>query len=302
MVTKYNSPGAFGNHKWTKSMRTTNPLPMTNLIELYQYVTQQLTGHTSPLTHLEVMMNHTSDSCGLKGWRILSDYPAICSPHYQEYSLSHSVLPLSLMMHDQFLGLVEWQFDGVEIPAETRILLESITQCCATILHDGISYARAMLDTHTHTLSRRFLEEYMIHEQRQMFGRSVVVASIDVDNLKWVNDTQGHQQGDALLKTVGEAISRCCRLKDFAIHLSGDEFALILRDIHEVKLKLVQQCLKARLHEVLTRIAPVRFSFGITAGHRKALQALLDTADASMYQHKKRNKQHRIIRHLPRCG
>lgn len=54
---------------------------------------------------------------------------------------------------------------------------------------------------------------------------------LDVDNFKQVNDTQGHDAGDALLRVVSQRLQGALRPDDFVARLGGDEFALILSDI-----------------------------------------------------------------------
>ena len=56
----------------------------------------------------------------------------------------------------------------------------------------------------------------------------VVVAMLDLDGFKQVNDSLGHAAGDALLATVARAIEGCLRTRDFTARLGGDEFALLL--------------------------------------------------------------------------
>lgn len=54
------------------------------------------------------------------------------------------------------------------------------------------------------------------------------VLLVDVDDLKQINDTMGHQAGDAALRHVAAAIHEQIRASDFAGRIGGDEFAIIL--------------------------------------------------------------------------
>ena len=61
-------------------------------------------------------------------------------------------------------------------------------------------------------------------------GCPLSVAAIDVDGLKRVNDTQGHERGDELLKGCADALRRAIRRVDFIARLGGDEFFVLLPD------------------------------------------------------------------------
>jgi len=57
---------------------------------------------------------------------------------------------------------------------------------------------------------------------------------IDLDNFKNINDSLGHDAGDVLLQTVGERIVDCIRSGDLTARMGGDEFAIILHDLHSI--------------------------------------------------------------------
>ena len=59
---------------------------------------------------------------------------------------------------------------------------------------------------------------------------------IDLDHFKQVNDTQGHQIGDDILKIMAQRILGCVREKDTVARLGGDEFTIILTDISSSKI------------------------------------------------------------------
>lgn len=61
-------------------------------------------------------------------------------------------------------------------------------------------------------------------------GTNATLLLIDVDDLKRINDTLGHQAGDRILQHVAAAIRRNIRLTDMAARIGGDEFAIILPD------------------------------------------------------------------------
>ena len=56
---------------------------------------------------------------------------------------------------------------------------------------------------------------------------NLIISFIDVDGLKIINDTFGHEQGDKLLISVAEILKKSIRKTDFAIRMGGDEFLVV---------------------------------------------------------------------------
>jgi diguanylate cyclase (GGDEF)-like protein len=84
----------------------------------------------------------------------------------------------------------------------------------------------AMTDELTGAWTRRYgLEEIARElERARRTGVSLVLAFVDVDDLKRVNDSKGHLAGDALLKRVGETLRVNLRPYDVIVRYGGDEF------------------------------------------------------------------------------
>ncbi len=120
---------------------------------------------------------------------------------------------------------------------------------------------------------------------------------IDLDNFKNLNDTYGHDQGDALLRQVAERIGRCVRPGDMVARLGGDEFVVLLpklgsdypeatqpaRRIAEDILVALQvpYALPARDYHSTSSIGVALFRTG-----RTEMEDLLKRADLAMYQAK----------------
>lgn len=102
----------------------------------------------------------------------------------------------------------------------------------------------------------------MRRAQRQ--GHPFVVAYVDLDNFKHVNDQFGHSVGDELLRVVGAVLSETLRATDIAARLGGDEFAVLLSDTDEEG----AHAFFTRAHERLTEEMnahgwPTTFSIGV---------------------------------------
>ena len=79
--------------------------------------------------------------------------------------------------------------------------------------------------------------------QKQSFGLML----IDIDHFKRINDTFGHEAGDEVLISVGNALKECVRPEDFVGRLGGDEFVLMLEGLTETNAELVGKRIRSTI-------------------------------------------------------
>ena len=122
------------------------------------------------------------------------------------------------------------------------------------------------------------------------------ICFIDVNGLKQVNDTLGHEAGDALLTAVSSAIRAQIRSEDFLVRLGGDEFLIVYSGIGEGEAEQAWQRILVALeaiNQTENRRYLVSVSHGIMAlncsGSMK-LDDLLHMADVKMYEEKMKIK------------
>ncbi len=93
----------------------------------------------------------------------------------------------------------------------------------------------ARYDTLTSLANRYLFNETLCDAvEERMKNQRMALLSIDLDHFKAVNDTYGHQMGDALLREVAQRISFCVRSHDLAARLGGDEFAVLMPRVRDV--------------------------------------------------------------------
>jgi diguanylate cyclase (GGDEF)-like protein/PAS domain S-box-containing protein len=122
---------------------------------------------------------------------------------------------------------------------------------------------------------------------------TVAVLVIDLDRFKDVNDSLGHEAGDALLAEVAARLERNSRAGDTVARLGGDEFAVLLEDISAAKAVRAAELLLEALARPLTlhgRDMTPSAGVGIAFGSGEDAATLLRNADVAMYAAKGRGK------------
>lgn len=115
---------------------------------------------------------------------------------------------------------------------------------------------------------------------------------IDLDRFKEINDTYGHDVGDAVLQEVARRLMRCVRSQDLVGRLGGDEFVVVLPDIHASEDAAVVAYHALRCFEepcrVGERLLEVLPSIGIALfpGDGDGMDGLIKSADAAMFEAK----------------
>ncbi|MFQ5354678.1 MAG: GGDEF domain-containing protein, partial [Thermodesulfobacteriota bacterium] len=118
--------------------------------------------------------------------------------------------------------------------------------------------------------------------------RSVSIAMLDIDHFKNVNDTYGHQAGDAVLKACVERVSGCIRPYDFVGRYGGEEFLLVLPGTDETSAKLVCERIRERVQAEPFTYDEIKIhctlSIGIaTWSGREDVDKLLEASDKALY-------------------
>ncbi len=119
--------------------------------------------------------------------------------------------------------------------------------------------------------------------------QNVTLLFIDLDNFKTINDTWGHQGGDAVLRALAGRLTTCSRKGDIVARLGGDEFALVMDD--DEKTEDVAEMVPRLLEEIAQPIklqgreVRVTASIGIAVYpvDGEDVPTLLKNADAAMY-------------------
>jgi diguanylate cyclase (GGDEF)-like protein/PAS domain S-box-containing protein len=171
-------------------------------------------------------------------------------------------------------------------------VIRDITQQKAT--ERALAY-QAMHDSLTGLPNRMLLEDRMSHalERCRREGQGLAVMFFDLDHLKTVNDTAGHQVGDNLLRAVAARFRESLRSTDTVARMGGDEFVVLCEDISDgTQLDAIVSHIMGAFGEPVVlpdRQVWVSVSAGVVrGGGESSVSQLLSQADAAMYQAKER--------------
>jgi diguanylate cyclase (GGDEF)-like protein len=154
--------------------------------------------------------------------------------------------------------------------------------------------SQATTDSLTGLANRRTLDEELVLEWRRAdrVGDSLAFVLLDLDNFKQVNDTHGHQAGDAVLRAVGQVLLGGVRQVDLAGRYGGEEFALILPETDLTGALKLAERLRVALETTPVELAEgktlhVTASFGVALKDQlRSADELVAVADEALYSAK----------------
>ena len=141
-------------------------------------------------------------------------------------------------------------------------------------------------------LTNLFNREYFIKQINRFFenNKQFIVAFLDLDNFKYVNDTFGHDIGDEILKNTAEIIRRNIKGKDIAARFGGDEFVIALLDCDIECGKKILENIRNEINKFFEDYK-VTASIGIASSKEaKNYEELLKLSDKRMYKSKRDGK------------
>src|SRR5690606_24434732 len=122
--------------------------------------------------------------------------------------------------------LVKWEGDG-------RIILRAIRYAIERKRAEVKLNYLARYDALTRVPNRQYLREQLDQARTRALrrGRTMALLQLDLDRFKAVNETLGHEAGDALLREAAQRLAGSIRDGDVLARLGGDEFAVLLEDV-----------------------------------------------------------------------
>jgi len=157
-------------------------------------------------------------------------------------------------------------------------------------------------DQLTGALNRRGLDDALLRESARADrgGKPLCIALIDLDNFKRVNDTFGHQAGDAVLAHLVAIVKETVRSNDLIGRYGGEEFMLLLPDAGlDIAIAVMNRLQRGLAEKPLawgTGQLEVTFSAGVALRRRGENEVtLINHADQALYEAKRVGKNRIIV-------
>ncbi|XPF92759.1 EAL domain-containing protein [Colwellia sp. RE-S-Sl-9] len=211
----------------------------------------------------------------------------------EQAGLSNESFELDLQLN-QVKGAKIWLRVIVSVSEEEgeSVVTGTMQDVTDKVLSAKLIERQATYDALTNLPNRILFNDRLVNamETAKRKDNKVAVLFIDLDRFKPINDNHGHQMGDKLLVAAAERISHCVRNYDTVSRLSGDEFGVILADIH-----LYSDALKVsdKIHEAMQqsyelddKLLHCSASIGIALypDDTTSADALIQKADQAMYE------------------
>ena len=154
---------------------------------------------------------------------------------------------------------------------------------------------QAVTDALTGLYNRRYFEEALSKEvqrtmrQKQPFS----IIGIDLDHLKRINDTYGHNYGDIAIKTIAEVLKTNARSVDVPARMGGEEFNILLPGINSEGAMIAAERIRKSIEAVeIDTIGHITGSLGVATylEHSDNVDELLELTDQAMYASKRNGR------------
>ncbi|WP_299915771.1 diguanylate cyclase [uncultured Roseobacter sp.] len=207
-----------------------------------------------------------------------------------------------ILAHGETVGLMHLKAKSM-VPVEVFRENQKLAQMCAEQISLAIANVqmrdqlqeRSVRDPLTGLFNRRHMTDYLrtMIQSAQRNESPFSMLYMDVDHFKKFNDNHGHDAGDMVLRTVGEALERACDGDEIACRMGGEEFMLLLpgtdRQTAEHRAEKLRRAIEAiTLRYGEKNLPRITVSVGVALfpDHGQMPQDLLRVADDAMYDAK----------------
>jgi diguanylate cyclase (GGDEF)-like protein/PAS domain S-box-containing protein len=228
----------------------------------------------------------------------------ICG-HINNETSNVTTICVPLMAQNDIYGLLYFEISkkNFVLSEDQRLVVSAFAELTALSLanirlRENLRFL-SIRDPLTGLYNRRFLDEMLSKQfhQAQRDNTTFTILMIDLDHFKKINDTFGHEAGDAVLKQVGEIFQNNIRAGDVSARYGGEEFVIMLHNISLDNAKKSADLIRVNVSNVqiqygAQQIAPITISIGIAMYPLDGTQIeeIMEKADRALYLAKKEGR------------
>ena len=246
-------------------------------------------------------------------WRVIENSAAIMLPEYgaDPQSLSdwknmgvRAYLAVPLVAGKEILGglnLFRTTPDR-NFKERDRFLAEMVARQAGIAIQNARRFEEAQhlatRDSLTGLFNRRYFFEMAAreYERARRYDRPISAILLDLDNLKQINDTCGHQTGDLALQKVAQLCIFNLRRPDLIGRYGGDEYVMLLPETPLANALSVAERLRTEIKRTPLEVEGQRIALSVSIGvatlrsDTRSLETLIDQADQAQYESKHSGK------------
>lgn len=206
--------------------------------------------------------------------------------------LPESLPAQTFLLHYPYKAQKRLCFQGMTLSNSEAHLMSVFVDCYNQRLSQLAQYRRLQCrqdrDTLTQLPNQGAFQLALKHATEQT-SLPVGMMVLDINGLKWINDTQGHMKGDALLKKVAKFLVKICRQNDEVFRIGGDEFVILLHKGTIQRCRALSDRIECQKSSVFSPSTPwVGVSIGWACSQLHDKNQLFNIADKNMYCQKRR--------------
>lgn len=221
------------------------------------------------------------------------------------------------LLHSEPVPELDWELhvlagmSGIGREASVYALGAGGLATIAVLLAFGIiqreRYRRSLLhqalrDPLTGLYTRLFMEEYIEHvfgaqDRNEIQALSLIL--LDLDEFKHLNDTLGHNAGDAILRQIADILISNKRRSDIVVRYGGEEFAIFCTETDVTGARALAERIRKQVEATRFQVDDHSLSMALSAGVAarspgQSLESLVEAADKRLYEakHAGRNRVH----------
>lgn len=211
---------------------------------------------------------------------------------------TESIVAVPIIHRGIVYGAIELlnRYGGADYTSDDLVIIRTVADYAAIAFANAAMFEaiqdQAYRDGLTGALNRNRLN--LLQQEwpnRRAEDQSCIVAIIDIDDFKEINDNHSHQAGDNVLRFLTQNLHKIVRGSDRLFRMGGDEFLVLIQVANGEVLNHVQDRIEKSLIKLkkkcLLHTPEFDFSFGIESGRLSDFNEIQHKADLDMYSRKK---------------